>query len=206
MLVARPSVPTGDHERSSCRTAGGSLESTGTSLDSACTSSRDGSDAVPEFIVVRDGSIVLVIRGGAASDAACSESSRAVDALVTVPSNASGTVSVRPMVGGPSGMHDQELEQLAMDLRDQVKTCAGLSVAAVGDRLQDYLERRNMESWDDEEEMMVHYLDIILQLSPSSTPHLAGAACIIMQYGRLALRLNAHFNTLAGAGQNGRLR
>lgn len=154
-LVARPSVLIGGHERSGSRTVGGRIKLTGTPTDSACTSSRDGSDAVPESIVVRDGSIALVIRSGAASDAACSESSAMVDALVTVPSDASGTVSVRPMVGGPSGMHDQELEQLAMDLRDQVKTCAGLSVAAVGDRMQDYLERRNMESWDDEEEMMV---------------------------------------------------
>lgn len=174
--IARSSIPIGRHERSGPvadafrRTVGGSLKPTDTPKDSTCTSTRDSSDTKPKFIVVRDGSIALVVRGGAIGDS-CPESSGTVDALVTVPSSdASGAISVRPIVGGPSGMQDAELEQLAMDLRDQVKTSAGLSVAAVGNMLQDYLERRNMESWDDEEEMMVHYHTTIIFFffSPSS--------------------------------------
>jgi hypothetical protein len=89
-----------------------------------------------------------------------------VDALITIPIDF-GAVTVLPLTDGPSGMQDAELAQLATDLREQVASLSGLSVNSLGNKLQDYLERRNMESWDDEEEMMVR-----LPSMPSLGKHL----------------------------------
>eukprot|EP01044_Picomonas_judraskeda_P001236 COSAG03_NODE_69_length_14952_cov_4.920083_7_plen_186_part_00 len=119
-----------------------------------CHAAGPDQPALGESRVVRDGSISLMIRQGALGDDACLDSGT-VDALITVSSDALGAVSVQPVAGGPSGMQHAQLAQLATDLREQVASLSGPCVDALGDTLQDYLERRNMDSWDDEEEMMV---------------------------------------------------
>ena len=91
-----------------------------------------------------------IVLAGVDAEGDAGASSSSPTAVVTLKD---GTATVRR----GSGLPDDELARFAEDLREQLAAlppAALRSVASLGTALQTYLEQRNMDSWDDEEEMM----------------------------------------------------